>query len=173
MLNGIPPLMARCTARSHAAKKFEAGARFRCHAESVAPRPRHPCLLHHIPPCREKTRRGDTSSQKIQTIRGDSLENFNHSAALVLIKFLKCRPERGLRAGSAKGHDVMLDEFRRRAEECRRLAAAARTAADRAFWANLADRWQALETQTAERPRREKPKTSRRQPELSTAGDFD
>jgi hypothetical protein len=67
---------------------------------------------------------------------------------------------------------VILDEFRRRTEECRRLAAAARNAADRAFWTGLADRWQALETQTSERPRREKPKSSRRHPELSAA-DFD
>jgi hypothetical protein len=79
----------------------------------------------------------------------------------------------GTRAGSAKRHDVILDEFRRRTEECRRLAASARNAADRTFWMGLAERWQALETQTAERPRREKPKTSRRHPELSTAVDFD
>jgi hypothetical protein len=37
------------------------------------------------------------------------------------------------------------DEFRRRADECRRLAAAARNARDRAFWLGLLERWQALE----------------------------
>ena len=39
------------------------------------------------------------------------------------------------------------DEFRRRADECRRLAAAARNARDRAFWLGLVERWQALESQ--------------------------
>ena len=37
------------------------------------------------------------------------------------------------------------DEFRRRADECRRLAAAARNASDKAFWLGLVARWQALE----------------------------
>ena len=37
------------------------------------------------------------------------------------------------------------DEFQRRADECRRLAAAARNARDRAFWLGLVERWQALE----------------------------
>jgi len=37
------------------------------------------------------------------------------------------------------------DEFRRRADECRHLAAAARNARDRAFWLGLVERWQALE----------------------------
>ena len=45
------------------------------------------------------------------------------------------------RAVQAKSHD----EFRRRADECRRLAAAARNARDRAFWLGLVERWQALE----------------------------
>jgi len=67
---------------------------------------------------------------------------------------------------------VILDEFRRRADECRRLAAAARNASDKAFWMGLVERWQALESQAAERPRREKPKP-RRHAELSAAGDFD
>jgi hypothetical protein len=35
------------------------------------------------------------------------------------------------------------DLFRRRANECRRLAAAARNANDKAFWAGLVERWQA------------------------------
>jgi hypothetical protein len=37
------------------------------------------------------------------------------------------------------------DEFERRAEECRRLAAAARNDCDRAFWLALVQRWQAVE----------------------------
>jgi hypothetical protein len=37
------------------------------------------------------------------------------------------------------------EEFQRRADECRRLAAAARNARDRAFWMGLVERWQALE----------------------------
>ena len=37
------------------------------------------------------------------------------------------------------------DEFRRRADECRRLAVAARDAGDKAFWLGLVARWQALE----------------------------
>jgi len=45
------------------------------------------------------------------------------------------------RAVQAKSND----EFRRRADECRRLAAAARNARDRAFWLGLVERWQALE----------------------------
>ncbi len=73
---------------------------------------------------------------------------------------------------SAEGRDVIVDEFRRRADECRRLAAAERNASDKAFWMGLVERWQALESQTADRPRREKPK-SRRQSELAASGDFD
>jgi len=44
------------------------------------------------------------------------------------------------------------DEFRRRADECRRLAATARNARDRAFWLGLVARWQALEGQTVPQP---------------------
>jgi hypothetical protein len=40
------------------------------------------------------------------------------------------------------------DEFQRRADECRRLAASAGNAVDRAFWLELVHRWQALETQS-------------------------
>jgi|307.fasta_scaffold94448_1 hypothetical protein len=53
----------------------------------------------------------------------------------------------------------MSDEFRRRADECCRLAAAAGNASDKAFWLGLMERWQTLES----RPRR-KPK--QRTPEL-------
>jgi len=44
------------------------------------------------------------------------------------------------------------DEFRRRADECRRLAASARNARDRAFWLGLVERWQALESQSVRQP---------------------
>src|SRR6266849_4032887 len=44
------------------------------------------------------------------------------------------------------------DEFRRRADECRRLAASARNARDRAFWLGLVERWQALESQSVPQP---------------------
>jgi hypothetical protein len=45
----------------------------------------------------------------------------------------------------------MTDEYRRRADECRRLAAAARNASDKAFWLGLMERWQTLESQSAAR----------------------
>jgi hypothetical protein len=38
------------------------------------------------------------------------------------------------------------DEFQRRVDECRSLAASARNAGDRAFWLGLVHRWQMLET---------------------------
>ena len=47
---------------------------------------------------------------------------------------------------------MSVDEFRRRSDECRRLAAAARNAADKRFWLNLTERWQAVETQSLARP---------------------
>ena len=109
---------------------------------------------------------------KVQTINADPRENFNHSDALVLIQFVDTPTGQGTTGRSTKGRDVILDEFRRRADECRRLAAAARNASDKAFWMGLVERWQALESQAAERPRREKPKP-RRHAELSAAGDFD
>jgi hypothetical protein len=60
----------------------------------------------------------------------------------------------------------MTEEFRRRADECRRLAAAARNANDKAFWLGLMERWQALQRQALEsqRPVRREPKY-RRPPE--------
>jgi hypothetical protein len=60
------------------------------------------------------------------------------------------------------------DVFQRRAAECRRLAAAARNASDKAFWLGLVERWQTLERQALEsqslRPVRREPKY-RRPPE--------
>jgi hypothetical protein len=45
------------------------------------------------------------------------------------------------------------DLFQQRADECRRLATAARKGSDRAFWLGLGERWQALESQSARRYR--------------------
>jgi len=42
---------------------------------------------------------------------------------------------------------VSTDLFRRRADECRRLATAARNANDKKFWLGLVERWQALASQ--------------------------
>ena len=39
------------------------------------------------------------------------------------------------------------DEFRRRADECRRLAATASSVEDRIFWLKLVARWQVIERQ--------------------------
>jgi hypothetical protein len=51
---------------------------------------------------------------------------------------------------------VSVELFRRRADECRHLAAAATNASDRAFWLGLVQRWQALENQKAQHPVRDK-----------------
>ena len=51
---------------------------------------------------------------------------------------------------------MSVDLFRRRADECRRLAAAASTPSDRAFWLGLVARWQALESQNVWEPGRAK-----------------
>ena len=45
------------------------------------------------------------------------------------------------------------DRFKQRVKECRRLAAAARKGSDRAFWLGLVERWQAVESRTAQRYR--------------------
>jgi hypothetical protein len=56
-----------------------------------------------------------------------------------------------------------------RAKECRRLAAAARNASDKAFWLGLVARWQALEIQKAQQPVRDKSRSPLgRQPELAS-----
>jgi hypothetical protein len=51
---------------------------------------------------------------------------------------------------------VSVELFRRHADECRDLAAAATNASDRAFWLGLVERWRALENQRAQHPGREK-----------------
>jgi len=50
----------------------------------------------------------------------------------------------------------MSDEFRRRADECCRLATAAGNDSDKTFWLGLMERWQTLESRA--RPVRRKPK---------------
>jgi hypothetical protein len=52
---------------------------------------------------------------------------------------------------------VSTDLFRRRADECRHLAAAAREDSDKAFWLGLVERWQALQIQQAKQPVRDNP----------------
>ena len=44
------------------------------------------------------------------------------------------------------------DLFQQRVNECRRLAAAARSASDKAFWLGLIERWRAVESRTARQP---------------------
>ena len=70
----------------------------------------------------------------------------------------------------------MTEEFRRRADECRQLAAAARNASDKKFWLGLVERWQTLEIQALAnqpaRPARREPKyRTQPEPELPQAGD--
>jgi hypothetical protein len=63
---------------------------------------------------------------------------------------------------------VSVEHFRRQADECRRLATVARNASDKAFWLGLVSRWQALETQHAQQPVRDKSRSPlRRQAELA------
>jgi hypothetical protein len=63
---------------------------------------------------------------------------------------------------------VSAEQFRRQADECRRLASVARNASDKAFWLGLVARWQALEIQQAQQPVRDKSRSPlRRHPELA------
>ena len=53
------------------------------------------------------------------------------------------------------------DLFQQRANECRRLATAARKGSDKVFWQGLVERWQTLESQSARRYRpRQSPQAS-------------
>jgi hypothetical protein len=66
---------------------------------------------------------------------------------------------------------VSIEHFRRRADECRRLASVAGNASDKAFWLGLAERWKVLETQKRQQALREKTRPPlRRQFELLTEG---
>ena len=57
---------------------------------------------------------------------------------------------------------MSVEHFRRRAEECHRLAIDARNASDKAFWLGLVQSWQALGLQKARQPIRDKTRTPRR-----------
>jgi hypothetical protein len=57
---------------------------------------------------------------------------------------------------------VSVEHFRRRAEECRRLAIDARNTSDKAIWLRLVECWRAPEIQKARQPIRDKPRTPRR-----------
>ena len=63
----------------------------------------------------------------------------------------------GFRATRTRCHD----EFQRRADECRSLAATARNPGDRAFWLGLVDRWQMLESQSPHLFRQRQKRTPR------------
>jgi hypothetical protein len=61
-----------------------------------------------------------------------------------------------------------MEHFRRRADECRRLAADAGNANDKAFWLGLVERWETLEVQKARQAVRVKLRSPlRRQAELA------
>ena len=63
---------------------------------------------------------------------------------------------------------MSIEQFRQRADECRRLAAGARNASDRAFWLGLVERWKTLEVQKARQLEKPRPQL-RRQSELASA----
>jgi hypothetical protein len=65
------------------------------------------------------------------------------------------------------------DLFQQRANECRRLATAARKGGDRAFWLGLGERWQALESQSAQRYRRRQSPQAGDLQSISPAGEAD
>jgi hypothetical protein len=56
---------------------------------------------------------------------------------------------------------VSVEQFRRRADECRRLATDAHSASDKAFWLGLVERWQALEIREAQQSLRDKSRPPR------------
>ncbi len=64
---------------------------------------------------------------------------------------------------------MSVEQFRRRADECRRLAAGAKSDSDKAFWLGLVQRWQALESQKLQQASRVRDKSRsplRRQSQL-------
>jgi hypothetical protein len=65
------------------------------------------------------------------------------------------------------------DLIQQRTKECRRLAAAARNASDKAFWLELVERWKALESQKLQQALRLRDKSRsplRRQSHLLAQG---
>jgi hypothetical protein len=68
---------------------------------------------------------------------------------------------------------VSVEQFRQRADECRRLAAVASNDRDKAFWLGLVQRWQALESQKLQQASRVRDKSRsplRRQSQLPIEG---
>jgi len=68
---------------------------------------------------------------------------------------------------------VSVEQFRRRADECRRLAAVANSDTDKASWLGLVERWQALESQKLQQASQVRDKSRsplRRQSELLAEG---
>jgi hypothetical protein len=68
---------------------------------------------------------------------------------------------------------VSVEQFRQRADECRRLAAVASNDSDKAFWLGLVQRWQALESQQLQQALRVRDKSRsplRRQSQLPVEG---
>jgi hypothetical protein len=66
---------------------------------------------------------------------------------------------------------LSIEHFRRRADECRRLAITARNAREKAFWLGLVERWQALESQKAQQALRYKPRPPRRRQSVLASAD--
>jgi hypothetical protein len=69
--------------------------------------------------------------------------------------------------------EVSVEQFRQRADECRRLAAVASNDSDKAFWLGLVQRWQALESQQLQQALRVRDKVRsplRRQSQLPVEG---
>jgi hypothetical protein len=69
--------------------------------------------------------------------------------------------------------EVSVEQFRQRADECRRLAAVASNDSDKAFWLGLVQRWQALESQQLQQALRVRDKSRsplRRQSQLPVEG---
>jgi hypothetical protein len=62
---------------------------------------------------------------------------------------------------------VSAEHFRRRADECRRLAIDAHNASDKAFWLGLVERWQALEIREAQQSVRDKARPPLRRRDLN------
>jgi hypothetical protein len=66
---------------------------------------------------------------------------------------------------------VSVEHFRRRADECRRLATDAHSASDKAFWLGLVARWEVLESQKLQQAVRVNSRSPlRQQSELLTDG---
>jgi hypothetical protein len=82
------------------------------------------------------------------------------------------RSEKRREVGRSAGRkQVSVEHFRRRADECRRLANTARNDSDKAFWLGLVERWQALESQNAQQPVRDKSRTPRRRQSVLASAD--